>query len=334
MRSTARRVDASTRWAVKPDLTIASGRGPLRLGEHGSLPAAPGVPRGGAPSQLQRRGARARRLAVGGEPGGAAARGAAARRAPRPHDAQRVADRRGTGGSWTAPARRWRRRLAALTEVSAQPGETVGRVRLSVPRDGGALRHRSGAAHVSRAPPAHRGRGRRRGSLRRHRGRGLRRRRAAQRGDRARHGAGAPHRRRFASSSSARPATSRATARPSAPRISCATSASPSARRPRARSTRGSSSADAGTGACRFAAASSAATRRLIVSLAEQGLGLAYAFEPMVLEQLRAGRLQRVLERYAPTVPGFFLYFPEPSRGARRRCASSSRRRRSWWSAD
>jgi DNA-binding transcriptional LysR family regulator len=48
----------------------------------------------------------------------------------------------------------------------------------------------------------------------------------------------------------------------------------------------------------------------LSVSLAEQGLGLAYAFEPLVMEQLRAGRLQRVLEGYAPTVPGYFLYFP------------------------
>jgi DNA-binding transcriptional LysR family regulator len=49
---------------------------------------------------------------------------------------------------------------------------------------------------------------------------------------------------------------------------------------------------------------------QLSVSLAEQGLGLAYALEPMVAEQLRTGRLQRVLESYAPTVPGFFLYFP------------------------
>jgi DNA-binding transcriptional LysR family regulator len=48
----------------------------------------------------------------------------------------------------------------------------------------------------------------------------------------------------------------------------------------------------------------------LNASLAEQGLGLSYAFEPMVLEQLRTGRLKVVLERYAPTVPGFFLYFP------------------------
>jgi DNA-binding transcriptional LysR family regulator len=50
------------------------------------------------------------------------------------------------------------------------------------------------------------------------------------------------------------------------------------------------------------------------VSLAEQGLGLAYTFEPKVLEQLHTGRLQRVLERYAPTVPGFFLYFPSLAR--------------------
>lgn len=48
----------------------------------------------------------------------------------------------------------------------------------------------------------------------------------------------------------------------------------------------------------------------LSVSLAERGLGLAYAFEARVSEQLQSGRLVRVLERYAPTVPGFFLYFP------------------------
>ncbi|PTL78653.1 LysR family transcriptional regulator [Vitiosangium sp. GDMCC 1.1324] len=49
---------------------------------------------------------------------------------------------------------------------------------------------------------------------------------------------------------------------------------------------------------------------QLSASLAEQGLGLAYVLEPMVAEQLRTGTLQRVLEPYAPTVPGFFLYFP------------------------
>jgi DNA-binding transcriptional LysR family regulator len=46
------------------------------------------------------------------------------------------------------------------------------------------------------------------------------------------------------------------------------------------------------------------------VSLAERGLGLAYTSEPNVMQQLDSGRLERVLERYAPMVPGFFLYFP------------------------
>jgi DNA-binding transcriptional LysR family regulator len=48
----------------------------------------------------------------------------------------------------------------------------------------------------------------------------------------------------------------------------------------------------------------------LAVSMAQSGLGLAYAFEPLVLKQLRAGRLQRVLESYAAEAPGYFLYFP------------------------
>jgi DNA-binding transcriptional LysR family regulator len=48
----------------------------------------------------------------------------------------------------------------------------------------------------------------------------------------------------------------------------------------------------------------------LRAALAEQGLGLAYVLEPVVEKQLRDGRLQRVLEPYAATVPGFFLYYP------------------------
>jgi DNA-binding transcriptional LysR family regulator len=51
----------------------------------------------------------------------------------------------------------------------------------------------------------------------------------------------------------------------------------------------------------------------LAVSLAEQGMGLAYAFEPLVQEQLRTGRLRRVLEPYAAEIAGFFLYFPSRS---------------------
>ena len=49
---------------------------------------------------------------------------------------------------------------------------------------------------------------------------------------------------------------------------------------------------------------------QLSVALAEQGVGLAYAVEPSISEQLRKGRLVRVLEAYAPSVPGFFIYFP------------------------
>ena len=49
---------------------------------------------------------------------------------------------------------------------------------------------------------------------------------------------------------------------------------------------------------------------QVMVSQTESGAGLMYAFEPAVREQLRTGRLKVVLEAYAPTVPGFFLYFP------------------------
>jgi DNA-binding transcriptional LysR family regulator len=49
---------------------------------------------------------------------------------------------------------------------------------------------------------------------------------------------------------------------------------------------------------------------QLAVLMAEQGLGLAYTFEPFVAEQLRKKTMEVVLEGYAPTVPGFFLYFP------------------------
>jgi DNA-binding transcriptional LysR family regulator len=46
------------------------------------------------------------------------------------------------------------------------------------------------------------------------------------------------------------------------------------------------------------------------MALAELGLGLAYVFEPLVKDAIRAGRLRQVLEAYAPTVPGLFLYYP------------------------
>lgn len=54
----------------------------------------------------------------------------------------------------------------------------------------------------------------------------------------------------------------------------------------------------------------------LAVSLAERGMGLAYAFEPMALGALRARRLRRVLEPYAATIAGFFLFFPSRARSS------------------
>jgi DNA-binding transcriptional LysR family regulator len=48
----------------------------------------------------------------------------------------------------------------------------------------------------------------------------------------------------------------------------------------------------------------------LCSKLAALGLGLAYAEESLVEHDLRNGRLQIVLEPFAPKVPGYFLYFP------------------------
>ncbi len=44
--------------------------------------------------------------------------------------------------------------------------------------------------------------------------------------------------------------------------------------------------------------------------LAVAGVGLLYAFEPQIADELRRGSLRLVLEQYAAAVPGFFLYFP------------------------
>lgn len=48
----------------------------------------------------------------------------------------------------------------------------------------------------------------------------------------------------------------------------------------------------------------------LCVMMARLGLGLAYALEPSVRDEVRRGELETVLDPYAPTVPGFFLYYP------------------------
>jgi DNA-binding transcriptional LysR family regulator len=52
---------------------------------------------------------------------------------------------------------------------------------------------------------------------------------------------------------------------------------------------------------------------RSCMALAELGLGLAYVFEPLVTEQLRTGRLRRVLEPYAASSPGLYSYYPSRS---------------------
>src|SRR5207237_8839891 len=44
--------------------------------------------------------------------------------------------------------------------------------------------------------------------------------------------------------------------------------------------------------------------------LAVAGVGLVYAFEPMIADGLRSRKLRLALEQYAPLVPGLFLYFP------------------------
>ena len=49
---------------------------------------------------------------------------------------------------------------------------------------------------------------------------------------------------------------------------------------------------------------------QLCIKMAEHGVGLAYTFEPSVAEQLRAGLLTTVLDSYVPSVPGLFLCYP------------------------
>jgi DNA-binding transcriptional LysR family regulator len=48
----------------------------------------------------------------------------------------------------------------------------------------------------------------------------------------------------------------------------------------------------------------------VLVDAAVEGLGLAYVFESMVRELISRKRLVRVLEKYSPQIPGYFLYYP------------------------
>jgi DNA-binding transcriptional LysR family regulator len=45
-------------------------------------------------------------------------------------------------------------------------------------------------------------------------------------------------------------------------------------------------------------------------TLARAGVGLVYALESVIADDVARGRLRVVLEAYAPSVPGLFLYFP------------------------
>ena len=48
------------------------------------------------------------------------------------------------------------------------------------------------------------------------------------------------------------------------------------------------------------------------------GLGIAYVYEDDALDDIRAGRLMRVLEDWCPLLPGYFLYHPSPAMAALR----------------
>ena len=41
-----------------------------------------------------------------------------------------------------------------------------------------------------------------------------------------------------------------------------------------------------------------------------EGVGLAYTYEQLAEPYVRAKRLKRVLGKFSPTFPGFYLYYP------------------------
>lgn len=48
----------------------------------------------------------------------------------------------------------------------------------------------------------------------------------------------------------------------------------------------------------------------VLVDAALEGIGLAYVFEDMVSAHVSEKRLVRVLDKYCPQIPGYFLYYP------------------------
>jgi DNA-binding transcriptional LysR family regulator len=69
--------------------------------------------------------------------------------------------------------------------------------------------------------------------------------------------------------------------------------------------------------------------RELLRSLALAGVGLLYTSEALVQDDLARGRLNALLEPYAPTVPGLFLYYPSRKQHPRL-CERSSSWRGRW----
>lgn len=48
----------------------------------------------------------------------------------------------------------------------------------------------------------------------------------------------------------------------------------------------------------------------VLVDAAAEGIGLAYVFDEMVSSLVAEKRLVRVLDKYCPQIPGYFLYYP------------------------
>jgi DNA-binding transcriptional LysR family regulator len=48
----------------------------------------------------------------------------------------------------------------------------------------------------------------------------------------------------------------------------------------------------------------------VLVDATAEGIGLAYVFENMVSSLVSEKRLVRVLHKYCPQIPGYFLYYP------------------------
>lgn len=48
----------------------------------------------------------------------------------------------------------------------------------------------------------------------------------------------------------------------------------------------------------------------LMITAAEQGLGLAYVYAQYAAAPVADGRLKTVLDDWCPEIPGFYLYYP------------------------